>query len=161
MWKYESRDIENISLHDHSIDEIRQSDNNILLIFNEGFDVAKTHPLNDTGKSKRTAKSQIILKNAKFHSGIMYRWSWQKRECEQEEIDLSHISPSAHSFEVLDWTLNFKAQDGTVKLCGIMFSDDAPNSEDSELKFSCDDVLFCWNDYSDDAWFEGWSERMN
>ena len=160
MWKYESCDIENISLHDHSIDAIQESGNNILLIFNDGFDVAKTHPLNDTGKFKHTATSQIILKNAKLHSGIMYRWSWQKKMREQEEIKFTHFSLSGYSFEVLDWRLNFKAENGTVKLCGNMFSEDVLENGYSELEFSCDDVLFCWNDYSEDAWLEGDSYRL-
>ncbi|MCL2225020.1 MAG: hypothetical protein FWB96_08665 [Defluviitaleaceae bacterium] len=161
MWKYESCDIESISLHDHSIDTIRISDNNISLIFNEGFDVAKTHPLNGTGKSKHTDTSQIVLKNAKFLSGAMHRWAQQEMNCEQEKFDLAWFHSASCSFEVLDWELGFNAEDGMVKLCGNMFSNDAPNGEYSELEFSCNNVLFCWNNYVEDAWFEGWPERTS
>jgi len=82
MWKYESCDIQNISLHDHFINKIQVRDDDILLIFDEGFGVVKTHPLNDIGKSKHTTASQIVLKNSRFLSGVISsrrrRWSWEK-----------------------------------------------------------------------------------
>ena len=159
MWKYESCDFENISLHDHFIDTIQTNGNDILLIFDDGFDVVKTHPLNDTGKSKRATASQIILRNSKFLKGTIYHWEWQEKKSKQEEIDLAWFFNSTCSFEVLDWTLNFKAEDSTVSLNGNMCWENSLKREYSELEFSCLDVLFCWNDYSEDAWFEGWPER--
>ena len=161
MWKYESCDIENISLHDHFIDEVQTDGNDILFTLNEGFDVVKTHPLNNTGKSKRTTASQIALKNSKFIKGTIHHWKWQEKENRQEEIDLAWFLNSACSFKVLDWTLNFKAEDGTVLLNGIMYWESSPKGEYSELEFSCRDVLFCWNDYSEDAWFEEWPDAPN
>ena len=161
MWKYESSDFENISLHDNFIDKIQAEGNDILLIFDEGFDVVKTHPLNDTGKSKRTTTSQIILRNAKFLKGIIYYWTQKDKQTEQESIDLEWLMNSTCSFEVLDWALNFKMEDGVVLLKGIMCWENSPKKEYSQIEFSCHDVLFCWNDYSEDAWFEGWPERTN
>jgi len=154
MWKYKSCDIENISLHDHFIDEILVNGNDILLMFGEGFDVVKTHSLNDTGKSKHTTKSQIVLKNSKFLKGVIHH------EQQQEEFDIDGLLNSTCSFEVLDWTLNFKVGDEIVTLFGNMCWENSNKREFSELEFSCSDVLFCWNDYSEDAWFEGWSERI-
>ena len=154
MWKYESCDFENISLHDNFIDKVQTERNDILLIFNEGFDVLKTHPLNDTGKSKRTTASQIILRNSKFSKGIIHH-----SERERQEIDLACLLDSTCYFEVLDWILKFKVEDGTVALFGEMYWENSPKREFSELEFFCSDVLFCWNDYSEDAWFEGWPEN--
>ena len=159
MWKYESCDLENISLHDNFIDKIQTERNDILLIFNEGFDVVKTHPLNDTGKSKRTTASQIILRNSKFSKGIIHHSERQKKRSEQEEIDFAWLLNSTCYFEVLDWVLNFKVEAGVVSLKGNMCWENSPKREYSELEFSCSDVLFCWNDYSEDAWFEGWPAR--
>ena len=147
MWKHESCDIENISLHDHSIDEIQTNDNDILLIFNEGFDVAKTHSLNDTGKLKHTTTSQVVLKNSQFLNGLIHHWEWQEKKSEQKEIDLVWFLNSTCSFEVL----NFKLENGVVCLKGNMCWENSPKSEYSELAFSCNEVLFCWNDYSEDA----------
>ncbi|MCL2216070.1 MAG: hypothetical protein FWB91_03510 [Defluviitaleaceae bacterium] len=160
MWKYESCDLENISLHDNLIDKIQVDDNDILLVFCEGFDIVKTHPLNDTGKSKHTTMSQIRLKNAQFLKGIIHYWEWQGERSEEEEIGLEWLLNSSYYFEVLDWTLKFNAEDGTVLLCGNMCWENSPKREYSELRFSCSDVLFNWNDYSDDAWFEGWPEEV-
>ena len=161
MWKYKSSDFENISLHDHYIDAIQTNGNDILFIFNEGFDIVKTHPLNDTGVSKRTTDSQIVLKNSKFLNGAIQHWDWQEKKSEQEEINLVWLLNSTFSFEVLDWFLNFKVEDGVVSLKGNMCWENSSKREYSELEFSCGDVLFCWNDYSEDAWFEGWSEFAN
>jgi hypothetical protein len=157
MWKYQSSDVENISLHDQVIDEIQTHDDDILLIFNEGFDVVKTHPLNDTGKSKHTTASQIILRNAEFLKGITHHWAGQEKKSEQEEFDIAWFLKSTCSFEVLD--LDFNAEDGVVSLNGNMCLEISPKMEYSELEFSCNEFLFCWNDYSEDAWFEEWPER--
>ena len=147
MWKYESYDNKNISLHDHYIDKIFVDGNDIWLIFSEGFDVVKTHPLNDTGKSKHTTTSQIILRNADF--------------IEQDEMDFVSLINSTFSFEVLDWTMERNIEDGVIILNGEFteWSDTGFKKEFAQLKFTCSDFLFCWNDYSEDAWFEGWPER--
>jgi SAM-dependent methyltransferase len=161
MWKYESCDFENISLHDNFIDKIQADGNDVFLVFDEGFDVVKTHPLNNTGKSKHTTTSQIILRNTKFLKGIIHHWEWQTGRSEQEKIDLEWLLNTTCYIEVLDWFLNFKVEDGTGSLCANMYWQNSSKSEYLELEFSCSDVLFCWNDYSEDAWFEGWPERTS
>jgi len=163
MWKYKSSDFEHFSLHDHSIDEIQPSGNDILLIFKGGFDIYSTHPLNDTGKHKHTTASQIILRNASFTQGSLYRWDWQDAETEQKEFDLAWLIKSPYNFEILDSVLNFKAEDETVALYGRLVlplyePDYKWAEEQANLSFSCNGVVFCWNDYSGDAWFEGWPE---
>ena len=159
MWKYESCDFENVSLHDHLIERIQTSRNDILFIFDKGFDIAATHPLNDTGKSKRTATSQIVLRNAKFLKGVVHHWEFHEKRDTQEEVDLAWLIDSYCNFEVLDWVLDCKEKNCMVSLHGNVCRKDSSKSEYSEFVFSCNSVLFCWNDYSEDAWFEGWSEH--
>ena len=152
MWKYMSDDLENISLHDHFIGEILVENGDILLVFNEGFDVVKTHLLNDTGKSKLTTKSQVILKNASYSKGAV-SYTIQKRDEKDVYVnrpfDFTVLLDDSNEFEVL----GFEFKNGMLKLDGML------NSEFADIYFACTDVVFCWNDYSEDAWFEGWSER--
>jgi len=145
MWKYKSQDIEHISLHDCSFGEILVEDNDVLLIFNEGFDIVKTHPLNDTGNSKNTTKSQIVLKNAKFIYGKSDYWN--KEMCDFAEF-INYFS----SFEILE----FRIDNGEIVFNGYFSPKNRKNSSNQHfmsLSFLCADVIFCWNDYSADAWF--------
>jgi len=146
MWKYESNDNQSIALHDHIIDKISIDENeSIILVFNDGFDIVNTHPLNDTKKSKHTTKSQIVLKNAHFLSGIS---SMQE---ETRSIDFLTLLKDLVDFEVLEfrWESNVFRLLGELTMPGF-------NNEFVELLFSCSDAIFCWDDYSSDAWFEGW-----
>jgi len=158
MWKYKSGDIENISLHDNFINKIQVDGDNILLIFDDGFDVLKTHPLNDTGKSKRTTKSQIVLKKSEFREGRVYSWEQQDKH---DKIDFERLLSPDCFFEVLDWILKFSKEDGKVSIQGNICWENFSNREYSILEFSCEEILFCWNDYCDDAWFEEWPENTN
>jgi hypothetical protein len=101
------------------------------------------------------------LRNTKFLKGIIHHQEWQGRRNEQEKIDLEWLLNTTCYIEALDWFLNFKVEDGTGSLCAYVYWQDSSKSEYLELEFSCSDVLFCWNDYSEDAWFEGWPERTS
>lgn len=148
MWKYMSCDFENISLHDYSIDEILLDDNDILLVFDDGFHVAETHPLNDTGKSKHTTTSQIILRSANFIKGTIYHWRWQEKKSRSEKIELMWLINSFRGFSILQ----FEAENGAFSLHGDMYLYEPEfKQEYAEIKFSCSDAVFCWNDYSSDA----------
>ncbi|MCL2368273.1 MAG: hypothetical protein FWC72_04695 [Oscillospiraceae bacterium] len=155
MWKYESCDFETISLHDHYIDEIRLDDKNILLVFDEGFDIVKTHALNDTGKSKRTTASQVILRDGTLTKGIVLRYIGAEKRGTEEEIDLTWLLNFTHGIEVH----SFNVEDSSFFLYSheIQWED---KMDFLTLEFSCSEVLFCWNDYSEDAWFEGWPENV-
>lgn len=152
MWKYKSSDFEHISLHDHCIDRIISDGNDILLIFDDGFDIVKTHPLNITGKSKQTTNAQIVLRNAGFLKGVEHRWNQKKKCSEEKKFDFAYLIGSAFEAEIL----KFKLEDGVfsldVKLC---LHEPDYYGEFAELSFTCTDSLFCWNDYSSDSWFEG------
>ena len=138
-------DTDNISLHDHLIDEILFQGDDILLIFFNGFDVIKTHPLNGTGKSKHTSKAQIILKCAKFATGIAHSPQNEKRE-----VDISNFTSQFSGFEVLD----HKVENKKLILSGNLHANPVSLFEYTELSFYYADIIFCWNDYTTDAWFE-------
>ncbi|MCL2638798.1 MAG: hypothetical protein FWD48_10575 [Oscillospiraceae bacterium] len=141
MWKYKSCDNQNISLHDHSIDKIFLDNDDIILFFSEGFDVVKTHELNNTGKSKHTTASQIVLKNAKFIRGFIG----------EEEIKFDSLINLTCDFEILEFNSGEKTFSIYANSCSYKPKYDR---EYAEIEFSCSEVLFCWNDYSNNAWFE-------
>jgi len=156
MWEFMSSDIENISLHDNSIDQIQLADNDILLIFNEGFDVHNAHPLNDTGKAKRTTASQIILSDARLIGGVIHHHNMQSNQVGDECISISWLLETAWQFEVSDWSLKYDPEKGTATLHGYMHLANPYKQEFAELTFACGGAVFCWNGYVGDAWFEGW-----
>ena|GEM_PF-1218566 len=161
MWKYQSSDHEHISLHDHAIDEIVTIDNDILLTFNDGFDVICTHPLNDTEKSKHTTTSQIILKNAFFVGGeVDYAVEITKQKANEAYSVHRSFNFSTLLDVFVDFTvLQFDVVSGVFSLHGLLNSK-YDSCEYANLRFNCSDVVFCWNDYSEDAWFEGWPTRI-
>ena len=154
MWKYESYDFENISLHDHVVDEIRLDGKDILLVFKEGFDIVKTHALNNTGKSKQTTSAQMILKDGNLIKGTVLRYVGAERQGTEEKIDLVWLLNFAHGIEVH----SFGIKEGVFFLYSheILYDDKV---DFLTLEISCSQVLFCWGDYSSDAWFEGWPNR--
>jgi len=149
MWRFESNDHQDIELHDNFINKIIVEDGNILLVFSDGFDVVKTHPLNNTQKSKHTTESQITLLNAQFIKGNVFI-----RKDEKREFDYSELTKRFVHFMVSQ----FKIENDELYLFGNLDADGL-KSEAAEIWFYCSDVIFCWNDYSSDAWFEGWPKR--
>jgi len=161
MWKYTSQDSENIVLHDNAFDEILIENNDILLTFSEGFDIVKWHPLNDTGKSKHTAESQIVLKNAKFICGEAVYWtkeidekfiSGKSARRTKEVTDFEEFLNDFSLFEIMDFVIG----NGEIIFDGLLFPVDGKTFKDQYemiLLFSCAGVVFCWSDYSKDSWF--------
>lgn len=146
MWTFESNNHQDIALHDNKFNEIIVEDDNIILIFNDGFDVVKSHPLNDTQKSKHTTKSRIVLMNAQFVKGNTFDSRNQSYEFGSRAL----VNGFDH-FEVLE----FKIENDALYLFGNLDADSIKN-QCAEIWFSCSNVIFSWNDYSSDAWFEGW-----
>ena len=62
-WKHLSDNATDISLHDHYITKFIQDGNDIILVFEEGFFIDKTHPENNTGEHQFSTSSAIILKD--------------------------------------------------------------------------------------------------
>lgn len=139
-WKYVSED-GGVTLHDCVITKLRH-ENGTLLIFEDGFDVFSDDPQNDTGRHKRTGKAAVFLKNGQFLRG---------RLCisENEEKPLREDELAALGLEVLDCK---RYPDSVFLAC------DAWHTADGccycEIEFTCTAVLYCWNEFTDDAWFQ-------
>jgi len=155
FYKYGSPDCyEYISLHDHRISKIvvkkkHHGTENIALIFDDGFDVAKTHPLNDTGESKHTSSSRIDLINAKFLNGEVFCFNQ-----DNQQINLAVLLDGFSEFEIL----KFERIKATIYLEGNIDTMKFTR-EFAILSFSCDKAIFYWNDYSSDAWSEGFPQH--
>ena len=150
MWKYQSNDIDNISLHDHLIDGIAVDGSNILLVFPNGFDVVNTHALNDTGKCKLTGNAQIALKGAKFLDGVIYSHQNEKRD-----VSISMLGSQFSSIEVLE----SKVEGKIFTLHGNLHRKPISSFEYTELSFFCEGFVFCWNEYVSDSWFENFLHK--
>ena len=139
-WKYKSGDFRGVSLHDCAISGWTSGED-IICVFEDGFDVFAENPENSTGRHKRTGKAAVVLKNAAFVSGGLSDNNGTSA-ITQEDI-------SALELDVLD----FKRFPDSV-----LFACDAfRNGRDAgfcELEFSCSEVIYCWNGYTDDAWFQ-------
>lgn len=143
-WRFRTSEAEKISLHDHNITE-RIFEEDITLIFGNGFDICKECELNQTGRHKQTGKAAVILKKGRFFSGKLL------------DQDVKAISQD----ELLNWRLvvlsferlpdsmifEFDAVEENGKFAGIC-----------EVEFTCGDVLFCWNEFTGDAWFQDWQK---
>ena len=139
-WKYKSDNFRGVSLHDCAISRwIFRED--IVCEFEDGFDVFADNAQNSTGRHKRTGKSAVILKNAAFVSGEL-----------SDDNGTAAITRSDISGLELD-VLDFKRFPDTVLFACDAFRD-GRDAGFCELEFSCSEVIYCWNDYTDDAWFQ-------
>lgn len=130
-----------VTLHDCEISEWIFGDD-ITLVFEDGFDVFANCPENDTGRHKRTGKSAVILKNSVFVSGKAYLANNEEKQINKEEL------PDME-FDILDFKI---LPDSVIIECDAWkYGKDAGFCE---LEFSCEKVFYCWNDFTDDAWFQ-------
>ena len=139
-WKYKSGNFRGVSLHDCTISGWQRGDDTIVW-FEDGFDVFAENPENSTGRHKRTGKAAVVLKNASFISGEL---SDSNGTAALAEADLEVLE-----LDVLDFK---RFPDAVLFAC-----DAFRNGRDAgfcELEFSCSDVVYCWNAYTDDAWFQ-------
>ncbi|MDE7398256.1 MAG: hypothetical protein K2N06_01890 [Oscillospiraceae bacterium] len=139
-WKYITESDE-VSLHDCLVTEWVFGED-ITLNFEDGFDVCRANPLNDTGRHKRTGKSAVILKGGQFVSGTLYI-------TKTEEKRLFEADFSGLEIEILELK---RTADSVILEC------DAWRTEHGdcfcELKFKCEGIVYCWNEFTDDAWFQ-------
>ena len=136
-WKIVTDD-SNVSLHDHLITEIEMNED-VVLHFENGFDVTKGNSANSTGRHMHTGKSAVILHNAVLFEGI--KWLNDESERKLTVEDFSEVD-----FEVL----SFSYEGEMVELCGDAFDD----SMFCKLLFKVSGVEFCWNEFVEDAWFQ-------
>lgn len=132
----------NITLHDHEITEWIFGED-ITLIFEDGFDVFADCALNDTGRHKQTGSSAVILKNGRFVSGFISAGFVDRYVTCDELLKLD--------LEVLDFK---RLPDRVIIDCDAWDKETHKDAGFCEVEFSCEDVLYCWNEFTADAWFQ-------
>lgn len=141
-WKCRSDDCRSVSLHDCDLTECLSEADGLSLIFESGFDVFAENPLNETGRHKRTGKAAVTLKNGRFLRGTLY--TSEKEEKPLREEDIAAVEP-----EILD----FKRYPDSVLLACDAWCQDHGHCY-CQIEFACSGVAFCWNEFTDDAWFQ-------
>ena len=139
-WKFKTVD-DNISLHDHLISDV-DIGKDIILFFDDGFDVTKDNICNQTGCHKRTGRSAVVLHDARYIGGVKFL-----NEASEKEIAIEELKNI--DFEVLE----FKYMAGKVEIYGDAWDE----CLFSKLEFICNKVSYCWNEFIDDAWFQDWN----
>lgn len=137
MWNYISSDHKTISLHDMIVDDLIQNEDNITLVFNDGFAVRKENNFNTTHKHMHTNKSCMILHDAIFNYAI--------------DLDLKTPITLKTLFKQKSIILKDTYENNHVTLLYLN-----EKSNFCEVNISYSKIQFCWNDYQCVAWFEGW-----
>ena len=146
-WKHVSDNATEISLHDRYITKFIREGNDIILYFEEGFFIDKTHPENNTGEHQFTTASAIILQDANLirtmdgtdspshaiQEGLLFTDS-----CRDVLVGRHTWSPQKQIF-------------GLVAFC------ENP-SLDLDLRFHCSRVLICWNEFAHGDWVNKWHD---
>lgn len=124
----------------------------ITFVFEDGFDVFADCPQNDTGRNKHTGKSAVILKNGSFVSGEASLGNTYYGVGEGFVNDRTRPVSQDEMTELELEVLDFKILPDSVFLeCDAW--KDGGDAGFCEFEFSCDNVLFQWNEFTDDAWF--------
>lgn len=142
-WKIVTED-DQISLHDHSISDIHFG-MDIILLFDDGFDVTRNNIKNKTGRHKRTGSASVILHNGIYMRGTKFLSNDTEKNVYKEEV--SNID-----LEVLEFS--FDRDNGKVEI----FGDAWDECLFCKLEFKASEVSYCWNEFVDDAWFQDWDK---
>lgn len=140
--KYRSDDYQTVSLHDHSLTECLHNGDELLLMFEDGFDVCAENPLNDTGRHKHTGKAAVALENGRFLEGTLFISKTEEKPLREEEI--AAVEP-----EIKDFT---RYPDSVFLACEAWHAEHGVCY--CQIEFACTGVEFCWNEFTDDAWFQ-------
>lgn len=157
-WRFCSNEDNTISLHDCMIDHFEQYENGWWFIFDSGFNVTKDNALNQTKRHKSTGKAALFLKNGTYMEGAWNKnCTWQKSANSKpillQEIPIQQDQFTKLSIEVLDFTWEPK------KHLFTLFAID--NIGYCEFNFFCEELWFCWNNLSEDAWFQDWPKKID
>lgn len=144
-WRYCSEDWQSVSLHDCDISEFLFGDD-IELIFEYGFDIYAENPLNETGRHKRTGKASVLLKSGKLVSAEYPEYT----ETDGSVIPAKTIDPQ----ELQPLELEVYGFDYESGIFGLDCLAWANMSLLCRVQFSCAEALFCWNEFTKDAWFQ-------
>lgn len=152
-WKYITESDE-VSLHDCIVTEWIFGED-ITMNFEDGFDVCKANPLNDTGRHKRTGESAVILKNAKFISAEIPAYNVIHFDKTTEEVLVKELTFD----EIVKFSdteiLSSDYENGVFTLEGLAeVRNDSRQQDFFKVLLSCDKPLYCWNEFTDDAWFQ-------
>ncbi len=139
-WSFVSDDCGSVSLHDCEISRWAFG-KDIICEFDDGFDVFADNPQNDTGRHKRTGKSEVVLKGAAYVSGELYSDGGTKT------LAMENLS------EQELWVLDFRRLINSVTLACDAFKDNK-DAGFCTLEFMCAEVLYRWNEFTEDAWFQ-------
>ncbi|MDE7230495.1 MAG: hypothetical protein K2N56_08460 [Oscillospiraceae bacterium] len=142
-----------VTLHDCDITEwVFAGD--VTFVFEDGFDVFSDCPQNDTGRHKHTGRSAVVLKNGKFVSGeasfgnTYYGAGEGFPDSECRPVSKEEMTEL--ELEVLD----FKILPDSVFLECDAWKNNGEDAGFCEFEFSCEGVLFQWDEFTDDAWFQ-------
>lgn len=158
-WKYITvNDTERtISLHDNIITEWESGDGCITLIFDRGFDVGDDNENNRTGRHLHTGRSAIILRGGEFRGAEKPRHQIIVPGKPVEDIPAHPVENCEYYntswFMVMSY--EYKPENGMFHISGL----DCRNYGDINLAFKCSEIVFLWNGYNGNAWFEGEHRR--
>lgn len=145
-WKYTSDVFDSVTLHDCRITRwIFGGD--IICELDDGFDVFADCPQNDTGRHKRTGKAAMILQNADFLRGTLYVSDKDEKPLGKDDIamlELEVLEEKRHTDSV------FLACDAWKTKYGDCYC---------EIEFSCSGIIYCWNEFTEDAWFQDYDKK--
>ena len=138
-WKFTANGA--VSLHDCEISEIIFGED-VILMFDDGFDVFGDCPQNGTYKNMRTGKAAVILENARFISGEI------SLDDEEKSRKITADELAELELDILD----FREFPESVMLECDAFQDDK-DAGFCEVEIACNGVRFCWNEFTEEAWF--------
>ena len=133
-----------VSLHDCIADRIIFGED-IIFEFDDGIDIPKQNSHNSTGHDMRTGKAAVVLKKGVYKSGISYLEKDEKAKISAEELETTEL-------EILSF--EFDQNTGEIKI-----SADSDRRLYLELVFSAESVEYCWNEFTDTAWFDGYEKE--
>ena len=150
-WKHVSDNATEISLHDHYITKFIREGNDIILYFEEGFFIDKTHPENNTGEHQFTTASAIILQDANLIGS--------------EERAMDGTDSPSHAIQegllftdsCRDVLVGRHTWSPQKQIFGLVAFCENP-SLDLDLRFHCSRVLICWNEFAHGDWVNKWHD---
>ncbi len=152
-WNYYSKEENSISLHDCNITGVTFC-KDIILSFQDGFDVTAENSLNNTGRHKRTGEAVVVLKNGNYVDGYFIKPMPDGTYSEEDKLKRERIE--YHKIEVLAFVRDHQKKQFTIEGCPWK---DAAQYIECYLHFTCDEAIFCWNEFVQDAWFQDWPPK--
>ena len=141
MWKYQSNGSD-ISLHDKVIDKILVDGRNAKFIFEDGFDVH----FPNSNIVKITTQSQLHLENFSFMNCELSPITTLQQPF-YEEVKTVEPLLKFKGIEVLN--LDFQHSTNQYLLKGnTVFNYKKDGEAFLVMAFSCEKMVYCWNDYS-------------